>query len=589
MESNYLAEALLFLFCLIFIVLEKSKFIKIYELKYDQKMKILNAPNEVQWLLDQPDPCEKLDLINLDFVLLSPQNLKLLGKLKKCFKNEENFMKALDSVFTVKAEDLLINYFIPMARHNFPHLIPRIFYECAFNSNYRCIKSLIKSDSFINYKGQNILHLAAKLDDLHLAKFVTLKTEPFLHLRDIYNQIPAVYIQSKELLTFFIERCSLESNNSPFKLEIKAAIEHARLRLSENQDQSHLMRLFGSPSYDNFINQIYVEVKRNSILNDSYETINRITSWYNPNVQFKFYIRFNGEYGIDRNGLTLEWLSLLLDSFFIPSEINNNLPLFEPVSDDSNLYAPTNYHQPAVYKFAGSIIAEAIKRRLAIKVEFIPSLYRKIYKIEPFRIDDMEIQCPQVYKNILLLLEQTEEAEFARKSLDLSPSKAPKFIKKYVANNLYGKYRISLNAFVTGIHARLPIDLTSHYNPNELKLFMKGEENQISFKDLKNIIRFSTENPEKQGELLRVLESFSSDQLMKFFKFATGRNSVPYGGLSCLPSPINVQFIRFNSIKALPIASTCSSTITIPNSLTEKQLEHALIYSIENCDTFELA
>ena len=553
-------------------------------------MKILNAPNEVQWLLDQPDPCEKLDLINLDFVLLSSQKLELLSKLKKCFKNEENFMKALDSAFTVKAEDLLINYFIPMARHNFPHLIPRIFYECAFNSNYCCIKSLIKKDIFINYKGQNILHLAAKLDDLRLAQFITLKPEPFLHLRDSHNQTPTVYIQSKELLMFFISRYSTELNNSPFKLEIKAAIEHARLRLSQDQDRSDFMRLFGTPN-DDFIEEVvFLKLNRNSILKDSYETIKRITSWYKPNLQFEFYIRFNGEQGIDNSGLTLEWLSLLLDSFFIPSEINNNLPLFEPVSDDSNLYAPTNYHQPSVYKFAGSIIAEAIKRKMTIKVEFIPSFYRKFYKIEPFRVDDMEIQCPQVYKNILLLLEKPEEAEFARKSLNLNPSKAQKFIKKYAANNLYEKYRISLNAFVSGIHSRLPLELTSHYNPNELKLFMKGAENQISFKDLKGIIRFSTQNPEKEGELLKVLETFSSDQLMKFFRFATGRNSVPYGGLSCLPSPINVQFIRrFSSSKAFPTASTCTSSIKIPISLTKAELEHALIYAIENCDTFELA
>lgn len=97
----------------------------------------------------------------------------------------------------------------------------------------------------------------------------------------------------------------------------------------------------------------------------------------------------------------------------------------------------------------------------------------------------MEIQCPQTYKNLLYLLEETEGAEFARQSLDIKHiSKAKTYIMRYAINTLYLKYRKSLRAFACGFHCKLPIDLSQHYNPNEVKLFIKGTTDQITFKQL---------------------------------------------------------------------------------------------------------
>jgi hypothetical protein len=566
--------------------LNLSKYVEKYALKRERQTKILSAPNEVKRILDQPNPCGQLNLIDLDFILLSEEKLELLNKLKSCFKNKENFMRGLDSAFTVDSEDLITNFFIPFARQNLPHLIPRIFYECAFHSKYQCIKNLIDNDTLINYKGHNILHLAAKLDDLNLASILNTNPTPLLHLRDFHNQTPAVYIQSKELLIFFIARCAIELSSSPFKLEIRASIEHARIRLTK--DQFYLQNIFGRSKSDTSSN-LSMMVNRNSILYDSYQNIVKEKLWYNPKVQFDFFVRFNEERAIDHGGATMEWLSLLLDSFFIPSDANDNLPLFEPVSEDSKLYAPTNYYHPSVYKFAGSMIVEAMKKRLSLKVEFIPSFYRKLYDIEPIRVDDMEIQCPQLYKNLLFLLEETEEAEIVRQSMDIEHlSKVPDYIQLYTGVVLYKKYRQSLKAFVLGIHSKSKASLSNHYNLNELKLFMKGATEEISFKQLSAIIKFRTRIPEKQREFLQILESFSSEKLLKFFKFVTGRNSIPYGGLSFLPFPITVLFFGDHFWKGLPKASTCDCSIRIPLGLSKAELEYALIFAIENCDTLDL-
>lgn len=165
----------------IFIIIEINTKVKL-SISKNEKPKVLDAHTEVKRILDQPNPCEQLALIDdLDFILLSKKNLRILRKLKFCLMREDIFMKALDSAFMVKSKNVIVNFFIPFARKTFPHLIPRIFYECAFHSHYNCINEIIKKDTLINYKGQNILHLAAKLDDLRLANYsISLRSNKLL-------------------------------------------------------------------------------------------------------------------------------------------------------------------------------------------------------------------------------------------------------------------------------------------------------------------------------------------------------------------------------------------------------------------------
>ena len=88
-------------------------------------------------------------------------------------------------------------------------------------------------------------------------------------------------------------------SNVPNKIEIKAS--RRELTSSEHSD-----------------NISYVQVRRNTILEDSYRQIHSIPSNKVDTLKTKLWIEFDGEVGLDYGGVAREWFYLLSKEMFNP-------------------------------------------------------------------------------------------------------------------------------------------------------------------------------------------------------------------------------------------------------------------------------
>jgi hypothetical protein len=109
----------------------------------------------------------------------------------------------------------------------------------------------------------------------------------------------------------------------------------------------------------------------------------------------------------------------------------------------------------------------------------------------------------------------------------------------------------------------------------ELRSFICGSVD-IPMAELEQLIQIVEGSPDEQAMLYQVLDEFSVEERMLFIKFATGKMSVPAPGAGwngCL----NVVFIPLQSPPyMLPLAATCSSTVTIPSYPTKEILAEKL-------------
>jgi hypothetical protein len=110
---------------------------------------------------------------------------------------------------------------------------------------------------------------------------------------------------------------------------------------------------------------------------------------------------------------------------------------------------------------------------------------------------------------------------------------------------------------------------------DELRSFICGSVD-IPMTELEQLIQVVEGTPEEEAMLYEVLDSFSVEERMLFIKFATGKMSVPAAGAGwngCL----NVEFIPLSAPPyMLPLAATCSSTVSIPRYPTKEILAEKL-------------
>ena len=113
--------------------------------------------------------------------------------------------------------------------------------------------------------------------------------------------------------------------------------------------------------------------------------------------------------------------------------------------------------------------------------------------------------------------------------------------------------------------------------PEELKSYICGSVD-IPIQELRQLIQTSNATPAEEEMLYEVLEMFTVEERMLFIKFVTGKMSVPAPGASWNGS-LNVEFVKLKPKKPpylLPLAATCSSTVSIPRYPTKEILYEKL-------------
>ena len=330
-----------------------------------------------------------------------------------------------------------------------------------------------------------------------------------------------------------------------------------------------------------------LNVDRRFVLWNSFDAIETVgMKWYRPN--HKFFIKFIGENGIDAGGLKNDWMTNLLQSFFVksPQESETDLlpSLFVQVDEETGLYAPNRKHKPEVFRLTGSILGIALAMRIPVKQKFIPAVYRALMHEEIDLIADLIEQSPSVYRNLQYLnnstvkLSDLELTLPSNSAVHVTRRLVPKYIREYSKEILIGRYEKEISALVSGFESVLPVKVNDYFTLDEFKRILTGKPADYTEDEFFEAL--SCSDSVIKEALKRFVSEISSIQRGLLLKFITGLEALPADGFIGLERKITVE-IDERLIGRLPTASTCSFTLKLPPFVDYGTLSRSLITANE--------
>ena len=146
-----------------------------------------------------------------------------------------------------------------------------------------------------------------------------------------------------------------------------------------------------------------------------------------------------------------------------------------------------------------------------------------------------------------------------------------------------------LNSFVEGLSNVLPVEVLTLLTGEELRDAFCGNPD-VDVELLRRVVEY--EGYEDSDTVVQffweTLREFTNDQRKAFLQFVWARNRLPLKE-SDFDAPFKIQ--KAGSDKkgedALPSASTCFFSLTLPDYGTKEQLRDKLLFAIENVTTME--
>ena len=297
---------------------------------------------------------------------------------------------------------------------------------------------------------------------------------------------------------------------------------------------------------------------------------------------------------MDSGGLKIDWITNLIGTFFNQNPTGTarkfTAPLFLRIDEESGLYAPNKDYSIEIFRFAGSIVGISLGLGVPLKVKFIPSIYKIIFKEEIDLDEDLLIQNPSIHRNLNLLLDP--EFNFDEASLTF-PSNSSNFVNKsnvksYISEVsyeiLYKKYKKEILAFVCGFESVLPVKICNFISRNELIKILIGKAKDYTADEFIKAVSFNCKRVKR--DFHKLISEFDSNQKKLLLKFITGSDCLPIEGFVGLEKQINILIFDFLEGK-LPESSTCSNTLKLPPYKNYEKMKRDIVMAIEMTVTFD--
>lgn len=482
-----------------------------------------------------------------------------------------------------------------------------------------------------------LLKTLIKFHDIEINKYDSNQSTPLHFVKSIemaellikYGAVPLIY--NADRMTA-VDMAAARSNDSKLAKALESDL-NTRLRLFINVNKL-------AESYQTVFTFI---INRQRVLEDSFNFASKNNSWYRSDSEFNFKAAFKGEPGFDQGGLTREWISLLIDRFFVarmpPENVNlvlnsdlaieesdvlagsvftddsfstyftltNRVPLpfdstsnfdfyyspFECIDFENKLYtiSPKFTGSPKVYKFIGSIIAKSILYKIPLKVKLAPSLIKLIFG-QSLKFEDLEFEDYVIYRSMLYCLDSSFDFEAAQyvlpsdESVKITLENVHEFLNETAINCMYYRYRKQIDQLILGFRSIIKYEqLKSYFDNEEVLKILLGQE-KIDKGDLKNdIVILSPYWNMHRDEFLGAIDILEPSELIQLIHFITGINGLPYGGFKSLGKAIKVYDDTLEI--PLPRSSTCNFHLIIPSSyLTKEELVEGLRISLSSTPEF---
>jgi len=145
-----------------------------------------------------------------------------------------------------------------------------------------------------------------------------------------------------------------------------------------------------------------------------------------------------------------------------------------------------------------------------------------------------------------------------------------------------------LNSFMDGISSVLPVEIFSILTGEELRDFFCGNPD-IDVDMLRKVVEYEgyQESDQVIGYFWEVLREFTNEDRKRFLQFVWARNRLPLKE-SDFDAPFKIQKDNGNDgDQALPSASTCFFSLSLPKYTCKEHLKEKLLFAINNVTTME--
>ena len=345
----------------------------------------------------------------------------------------------------------------------------------------------------------------------------------------------------------------------------------------------------------------------------------QLTQLYTSPAQFRvsgdkpWRVHLIGEHGCDVGGLARELVAEAAADLMCPL-----CGLVVPIPnarDDENSPAlmipiPNERHRDPLrqYKFAGALIAIAIRSGLSQDFNFAPLVWQYLLtqRITIESIYSIDHNFHSLITSLKQALESpgtTEDAierfnlkfviqdSMGRETL-LTPNgmdecvnihNCERFISMAIEFRL-NEMKNYLNAMSTGLWENFAMKPPRSIDWTTIEYAACGEK-EISTDLLKQVTTFDDVPPDQQDLFWRVIERFSNEQRSLLLKFVTGRVKLPLHSKS---SKILKVDASFGHVDKMPTASTCFNQLHLPRYTSLERARKMIALAIEYTGTFEM-
>jgi hypothetical protein len=475
-------------------------------------------------------------------------------------------------------------------------------YLLTLKDGFTCIETFLRKGitfgQWRNKNGQNIMHVLVNSDKTDL---VPLCDANLLAVPSRTRMTPIFYAKSAKMVKMLRRMwpCLRQAVDFQGRTAWQAALQEKNFPVVNAMISfSARLKAFRA-QFLNYFDLPWVKsasllkINRNNLFKESYELTRKIkTKWFTP--KHKFFIKFIDEVGLDAGGLKLDWLTSLLNCFFVGSADHQSssssntftAPLFIQVDSAMGLYAPNASEYPVdVFRFAGSIFGLATAMRVPLKAKMIPAFYRFLMGEEIDLVQDLKEQSPSIHRSLECL--HDPEINFSELDLKLlSRSTTPvtrrnvqKYIDEFSRDALEGRYLKQLKAIRAGFESVLTHKPTNYLiSSKELMTVLTGMSVDYTGQEF---LQGCISRERRYHHFLReIIDEMTQVQRLLLLKFITGMESLPFNGFAGLSQKIQLV-IGLNLYGKLPTSSTCTFTLFLPPSLRKESLKRALITAIE--------
>lgn len=346
--------------------------------------------------------------------------------------------------------------------------------------------------------------------------------------------------------------------------------------------------------------QVFIDVKRETILSDAFEQFMRL---HPEELKRKLTIRFDGEAGLDYGGVAREFFFLLSREMFSPI-----YGLFENSSHNTLQISSKSCIMPEhleYFQFIGRVVAVAVFHQKFLDAFFVGSFYKQILGMKCF-LEDMETVDDVLYKGLVWMQENDvtdmmysfsvddemfdEKVEIelkpGGKDIDVTNENKEEYIELLINWRMNMRTRDQMESFKMGLFEIIPFRLFEIFDDREIELLIGGMseidiDDWYKYTDYRN---YSQSDDQVRWFWRCIREEFDNEKRARLLQFATGTSRVPVNGFKDLQGsdgPRRFCLERIEGPEMLPKSHTCFNRIDLPDYKNYDTLVTKLTMAIE--------